>query len=180
VDNNFLGSSFFKIQTTEVWTDHFIRIIPDITLSYSLITFWGAGPGLESEWGKYCPGGLSVFDCSSGIVLLNDFESKILFGYNIIKSLMFQVTLRGRSGAFAVYFCKNIREKGAPDGKLYWKVYFKYDAGPADPLDPRSNYANLDFAVDRWDGAGTAFIQVVGPWTSTTPCDSSSYNYSRY
>jgi len=188
VDNNlktdFRLLDFKKIQTTEVWTDHFIIIEPSIDTISLRIAFRGAGADLQL--GKNCPLGIEFFDCSSAIVLLNDFESKILFNYNkikyIIKSIAFRVTLRGRTGAFVVDFCKNFQANGAPDNKLYWRVTAFYDEGG---YAPESDFANLYFAVDRAEGPGTAFIQAEGPFAlfsphgPSVPCDSSFYNYSR-
>jgi hypothetical protein len=88
-----IGSDFQKIQITYVWTDHFIRVVPSINPGLSGISFWGAGPNLE--WNKNCLNGVGVFPCSSGIILLNGFESNILFRTAFFKSLYFSVTLSG-------------------------------------------------------------------------------------
>jgi hypothetical protein len=180
VDNNFVkrpplytGGIFSKYQTTEVWTDHFIEVNPFIRTYYARIEFLGKGPGGED--GKNCALGSLYFDCVSYITLLTPFEANTLFSLYPYKSILFQVTLRGRTGAFVVDFCKNFSINGAPDDKLYWQVRENYDAGG---WAPESNYARRVFAVDRASGPGTAFIQVYGPEANIIDCP--KYKYSAY
>jgi len=178
VDNNFVkrpplytGDIFSKYQTTEVWTDHFIKVNPFIRTYYARIEFLGQGPGGED--GKNCALGPLYFDCVSYITLLTPFEANTLFSLYPYKSISFRVTLRGRTGAFVVDFCKNFERNGAPDDKLYWRVSENYDAGG---WNPGSNYALRVFAVDRASGPGTAFIQVHGPSANIISCP--NYPYS--
>jgi len=162
-----------------VWTDHFIYISPSIghfgNAIIAYIAFYGAGPGGTTDLGKNCTLGPTYFDCASFIKILNPFEFDIIFNQQI-KSMMYSVTLRGRTGAFYIDFCQNFSFKGAPDDRVYWKVGNFYDAGG---FNPESDYAQLLFAVDRAKGLGTAFIQVSGPWLLTDSCDPSFYSYSK-
>jgi hypothetical protein len=180
VDNNFVqkppiyrGDIFSKYQTTEVWTDHFIAVYPYIRTLYASIQFSGQGPG--GETGKNCPLGSPYFDCVSHITLLTHFEAYTLLSHYPYKSISFRVTLRGRTGAFVVDFCKNFQINGAPDDRLYWQVTENYDAGG---WAPESNYALLVFAVDRASGPGTTFIQVHGPSADINSCP--NYPYSGF
>jgi hypothetical protein len=170
----------WKTQTTEVWTDHFIYIYPHVgdygnNARIAYIIFYGAGPGGTSDLGRNCALGQSYFDCTSLIRILNPFEFDIISSQQI-KSMVYNVTLRGRTGAFYIEFCQNFSFKGAPNDRVYWKVGNFYDAGG---FNPGSDYAQLLFAVDRAAGAGTAFIQVSGPWLLTDSCNPSSYSYSK-
>jgi len=168
--------AFAKDQTTEVWADHFVDVVPYFKrLGRGIIAGYGIsfiGVGFEGIVYKNCitP---PLFNCMSEVTLLNPFEFDTwLQAIPELKSIAYKVTVRGRTGAFEIDFCQNL----TGDLKLYWNVISAVDWGSGWPP---SDYSKLRFAVDRKRGPDVALIYVKGPFGFTVSCNPSAYKYSK-